>query len=101
MDRRKSLIPLCRHTKTNGCLCGSPALSGRAFCYFHQKNHYSRDHGGRPARPRSLETSASIQQELSAIYSGLLSGRLRLSQAGKMLFLLQTAATNLRKRPMQ
>jgi hypothetical protein len=80
---------------------GHPPLPVAAFCYFHQKNHYTHHRGGRPTQPRSLENSASIQQELSLIYSGILSGRLSLSKAGKMLFLLQTAATNLRKRSMQ
>ena len=26
---------ICRHIRTNGGRCGSPALRGRAFCYFH------------------------------------------------------------------
>jgi len=26
---------ICRHIHTNGARCGSPALCGRSFCYFH------------------------------------------------------------------
>ena len=28
---------LCRHIKTNGKVCNSPALTNHAFCYFHRK----------------------------------------------------------------
>ena len=28
---------LCRHIKTNGKVCRSPALTDHSFCYFHQK----------------------------------------------------------------
>ncbi len=28
---------LCRHIKTNGKVCHSPALTGHSFCYFHRK----------------------------------------------------------------
>jgi hypothetical protein len=26
---------ICRHIRTSGARCGSPALSGRTFCYYH------------------------------------------------------------------
>ena len=26
---------ICRYIRTNGARCGSPALSGRSFCYYH------------------------------------------------------------------
>ena len=26
---------ICRHIRTNGARCGSPALSGRSFCFYH------------------------------------------------------------------
>ncbi len=29
-------IPRCTHIKTNGTQCGSPALRGRRFCFFHK-----------------------------------------------------------------
>lgn len=28
-------VPLCTHIKTNGEVCGSPAVSGSEFCYHH------------------------------------------------------------------
>jgi hypothetical protein len=33
---------ICRHIKTNGARCGSPALPGQVFCYFH--NNAARRH---------------------------------------------------------
>ena len=33
----KPAIPLCRHTKTNGRRCGSPAIGRGRLCYFHQR----------------------------------------------------------------
>ncbi len=32
-----SVYPLCRHIKTNGCRCQSPALRGHSLCHFHRK----------------------------------------------------------------
>lgn len=28
-------VPLCTHVKTNGIVCGSPAMAGTALCYHH------------------------------------------------------------------
>jgi hypothetical protein len=39
------IIPLCRHIKTDGLRCQSPALAGQSLCFFHARLH--RDH--RPA----------------------------------------------------
>ncbi len=91
VDRRTSLIPLCRHTKNDGCLCGSPALTGRAFCY-----HHLRRPGGRPPLPRNLDTPEAIRRQLSSVFTGLLSGHLRPSQASRMLYILQLAVANLK-----
>lgn len=42
MDADVSKYPLCRHLKTNGHRCQSPAISGEKFCYFHVRLH--KDH---------------------------------------------------------
>ncbi|QMV19272.1 hypothetical protein GOB94_11705 [Granulicella sp. 5B5] len=40
----------CRHIRTNGARCGSPALSGRAMCYHHGKvAHHHRGLAPQPA----------------------------------------------------
>jgi len=30
-------VQICTHIKINGVRCGSPALRGKEFCYFHQR----------------------------------------------------------------
>ncbi|HEY5055667.1 MAG TPA: hypothetical protein VII58_05875 [Acidobacteriaceae bacterium] len=97
MDRRKSAIPLCRHIKTDGRLCGSPAMTGIAFCYFHGRSR--RPAGLHPRYRRALDGHDSIQQTLGAIIAGTASGDLRPSQAGRMLFAIQMALSNLDRVP--
>ena len=101
MHRRESLIPLCRHTKNDGRLCGSPALTGRAFCYHHQRYHHMARSGGRPARPRNLDSPEAIRKQISAVFTGLLTGHLRPSQASRMLYILQLAVSNLKMQAMK
>jgi hypothetical protein len=31
-------IRRCRHIRTNGTQCGSPALKKKRFCYYHEQN---------------------------------------------------------------
>jgi hypothetical protein len=102
--RSQSEYPLCRHTKTDGRRCHSPARADSAFCYHHQKLHRTRP----PiidANPRlsthvlhPLRDTRSIQQALSMVVSALAANRIRPSRAGKMLFALQQASANLRRR---
>jgi hypothetical protein len=33
------MYTICRHVKTNGLRCGSPALKGRLFRYYHSRVH--------------------------------------------------------------
>ncbi len=50
----------CRHTKTNGRVCQSPALTGGALCFFHNKLHQTHR---RPADPEPL-TSHWQEEEI-------------------------------------
>jgi hypothetical protein len=47
----KSKFATCRHVKTNGRICQSPALTGAALCYFHRNLHLTHR---RPADAVSL-----------------------------------------------
>lgn len=42
MSEQPCAFPLCRHIKTDGIRCQSPALAGETFCYYHARLH--RDH---------------------------------------------------------
>jgi len=100
MNARRSEYPLCRHTKTDGRLCQSPACGASPFCYFHKKLHRTRrstiDSGPTlsPHILHPLRNTLSIQHALSMVVAGLATGQLRPAQAGKMLYALQLARAN-------
>jgi len=92
------MYKLCRHIKTNGQRCKSPALSGSAYCYFHSRVHTM-------AKAKStvwdavnlpmLEDSASIQVAISQIMAACLSSRLDARHTGLLLYALQIASQNI------
>jgi len=108
------LTDKCEHIKTNGIRCGSPALRGEPFCYFHHRAR--RDF---PRRPEPVpvvaapaldipfpEDADAIQYALGKVMYGLLNGMIDHKTAGLMLYALQTASGNLKntslyKRSMQ
>ena len=82
----------CEHIKTNGVRCGSPALRGRRYCYFHYNL----------IRPRVnvfplLEDANAIQLELGEVIRGLIDQRLDTKRAALILYALQIASGNLRR----
>ena len=44
------IVPQCTHVKTNGEVCGAPAVSGTEFCYHHSavKTALAKPHGKAP-----------------------------------------------------
>jgi hypothetical protein len=97
----KSAYPLCRHTKTNGLLCHSPALIDSAFCYHHQKFRRARRRtpGAGPGHSTSvlhpLRNARTILQATAMVLSGLASNRIHPRKAGKMLYALQIAGSRI------
>ncbi len=95
-------IPRCTHIKTNGTQCGSPALRGRRFCFFHKNWQGQRIAlNAQPAAPLSftmpvLEDADSVQVALMQVMRLILAGQLDPKIAGLLLYALQTAALNLR-----
>jgi hypothetical protein len=100
----------CEHIKTNGEFCGSPALRGRNYCYFHLTNIGHRLRAGRNharAQANSPETAVvplelppfedahSIQTALMKVVDALLHNRIDTKRAGLVLYALQTASSNL------
>lgn len=71
MSFRPGVVILCQYVKTDGIVCGSPALRERRFCYFHQEWHNQRirlafglsTEGVALARKRPSETSRGIVVE--------------------------------------
>jgi hypothetical protein len=95
-------VPRCQHIKMNGTQCGSPALSSRRRCFFHERIRRERAKNARDTTaPRRfdiplLEDANSVQVTLMKVMQMLGSGRMDHRTAGLMLYALQTASVNLR-----
>ena len=85
--------PRCMHVRANGVRCGSPAMRGDAFCFFHDRLY------NRPAEDSFpfLEDAASIQMAIMQVLDGLRRGKLEKGVANSLLFGLQTASANLKR----
>jgi hypothetical protein len=60
MTTEHFMIPICRHLKTNGLRCQSPALNGETFCYFHLRLH---KHHPAPLTAREIVNARNLQYE--------------------------------------
>src|SRR5271163_3096415 len=92
------MVPECRHIKTSGGKCGSPALRGKPYCYFHSR---LKQRATRPASPylaielpASLEDRGAIQLALSEIVTAVADNRIDTRRAGILLYALQIASSN-------
>ena len=100
-------IPLCRHIHTAGTRCGSPALSGKDLCFFHQRllqrhKPFCQSDGSASMRIYGeylelapLEDQAAVQMALSLVINALGTGQLDTRRANSMLYGLQLASMNL------
>jgi hypothetical protein len=99
-------IQLCRHIKTNGLRCKSPAFNSGSHCYFHAT--LNRRHSpyrytpatrgyllpGQHIELAPLEDRESVQLALSLVINALASGNLDTRRATALLYGLQLAGTN-------
>jgi hypothetical protein len=100
----------CEHIKASGEFCGSPALRGRRYCYFHltqigrrlraERVHAkamanSVDASVVPLELPAFEDANSIQIALMQVVDAILQNRLDPKRAGLVLYALQTASSNL------
>ncbi len=94
-----SNVKICTHIKVTGVRCGSPALRGEQFCYFHQR--MLRTVKGPPAtrvhRAALLEDEESIQASLMEVVNALLRGSIEVKRAELILRALNTAVRNIRR----
>jgi hypothetical protein len=90
----------CHHIFTDAHRCGSPALRGERFCYFHHptrlpvQDTYAR----RSRRGFDIATPtdpAALQQALHQVIRRLAANKLDVHRAGLLLYSLQIAAQNL------
>ncbi len=97
-------IRRCRHFKTNGTQCGSPALKGKELCYYHEQNrpepvefYIDGEVGcaGQMVLP-VFEDAHSIQTVNRQVVQLLLAQKIDRKDAGLMLYALQIASGNLK-----
>lgn len=91
---------LCRHVHTKGTRCGSPALRGRDFCYYHDRSRREvevslSNRAGIFSMPR-VDDRASIQIALSEVLARLACGDIDYRRGSIILYGLQIASSNLR-----
>ena len=95
----------CKHLKANGEFCGSPALRGRDYCYFHltvlgrrlrMQKHIMKGENHHVQLP-TLEDGDSIQMALMQVMEALLRDQIDNKLAGLLLYGLQIASSNLQQ----
>ncbi|SRR6266404_1042839 len=83
----------CQQVKTDGVRCGSPAMRGGPFCYFHERMVNRMP----PSQFPPLEDGNAIQCAIMQVLDGVAAGRMDRQTANTLLYGLQTASANLRK----
>jgi hypothetical protein len=90
---------VCTHIKVSGVRCGSPALRGEQFCYFHQRMFR-----GVPTPPDSrlhpvalLESDEAIQASIMEVVNALARNTIDLRRADLILKALWIAVKNSRR----
>ena len=86
--RAARVAPRCHHVKPNGQRCGSPAMGGEEFCYFHNLARMSVN-----SLP-ILEDRRAVQVAFMRVCERLMSGSLSASSAKVMLQALSMAQKN-------
>jgi hypothetical protein len=90
-------IAICEHIKDNGTTCGSPALTGYSFCFFHQRLRQPRHRPGDfEYKLPILDTPESILMATQHITQSALDGILEEKRARLVLSALRLAMTALK-----
>jgi hypothetical protein len=89
-------VRVCTHIKVNGVRCGSPALRGEVFCYFHQRMIRGvRTPGKSRIHPIAIiEDEEGIQASLMEIINALVRNTIDLRRAQLILRALHIAVRN-------
>ena len=92
--------PICHHFFPTGQPCGSPALRGEQFCFYHHPTRRRpRTAGRKPRLPAfhfpTLADSASIQRSLAKVAGRVHSRGVDPAKASLMLYALQLLNQNL------
>jgi hypothetical protein len=95
----------CEYIKPNGEFCGSPAVRGRDYCYWHltcvarrlraEKQQATADNT--PLELPPLEDANSIQVAIMTVIDAMLRNRIGPRMSGRLLYALQLASSNLKQ----
>ena len=90
------MTPECRHIKTSGGKCGSPALRGQPYCYFHSRlrERATQQPSFLPFAFQNLEDRGAIQHAISEVGMAVADHRIDSKRAGILLYALQIASQN-------
>ena len=93
-----SNLKSCTHIKVDGVRCGSPALRGQQFCYFHQRivRGVRLPHGPRIHPLAQIEDEQSIQVALMEVLNAIARNTIDLKRAALLLRGLHIAVKNIR-----
>jgi len=95
----------CNFIKHDDVLCGSPAMRGREYCYFHYHQIHDASYGARARRRRyqvrfalpPLEDPWAIQDMLSQVAGALAADTIDPRRADAMISALRLASAELRR----
>jgi hypothetical protein len=92
-------VKVCTHIKVTGVRCGSPALRGEQFCYFHQRmiRGVQIPTNARLHPVAILEDEESIQASLMEVINALARNTIDLPRAQLILRALSIAVRNARR----
>jgi hypothetical protein len=92
-------VKICTHIKVTGVQCGSPALRGEQFCYFHQRMVRGvRTPSQARLHPVALiEDEEALQASLMEIINALARNTIDLRRAELILRALHIAVKNVRR----
>jgi hypothetical protein len=95
-----AMIPICRHIKTSGERCKSPAMRDHSFCYFHARVHSRTRSADRVEISFSVpEDFAAIQESIAKVFDGIVSGRISPQQSSQILRGLHLAMQTIPRKP--
>jgi hypothetical protein len=83
----------CTHIKVTGVRCGSPALRGERYCYFHHRMLCD----SRISHVALLENEEAIQVSIMEVVNSLLRGTIDVKRGELVLRALNTAVRNSRR----
>jgi hypothetical protein len=96
---------LCRHIHTSGRRCGSPALRGEHFCYYHHttRRPAPRHRGVHPSCAEfelpAIDDRPGVQFALAQVLARIASNQLDHKRSGRLLNGLFIASRNLQREP--